>query len=166
MFFVHGFSQYMSLPALAAFIAAVACQFGPVAISTASISSRVEQLAKVAIPFAILIAVLFVGHLLDRIAALCLHIADGHELHVLLLQEAAQVVRAAVADADAAQRIRSLGATAPSSPKAELGIGKLPNADGGQSGTDRSSQKTTPRYTIRPPAVHAIHLQPKEKGRE
>ena len=40
MFFVQGFSQYMSLPALAAFMAAVACQFGPVAISTASISLR------------------------------------------------------------------------------------------------------------------------------
>ena len=40
MFFVHGFSQYMSLPARAAVIAAVACQFGPVAISTASMSLR------------------------------------------------------------------------------------------------------------------------------
>ena len=39
-FFVTGFSQYISLPALAAFIAIVACQFGPVAISTASMSGR------------------------------------------------------------------------------------------------------------------------------
>ena len=40
MFLVQGFSQYISLPALAAFIAIVACQLGPVAISTASISLR------------------------------------------------------------------------------------------------------------------------------
>ncbi len=43
MFFVQGFSQYTSLPALAARIAAVACQFGPVAISTASMSLRASS---------------------------------------------------------------------------------------------------------------------------
>ena len=43
MFFVHGFSQYTSLPALIARIAAVACQFGPVAISTASMSLRANS---------------------------------------------------------------------------------------------------------------------------
>ena len=43
MFFVQGFSQYTSLPALAARIAAVACQFGPVAISTASMSGRASR---------------------------------------------------------------------------------------------------------------------------
>ena len=62
----------------------------------------VEQFAKVAIHVAVLIAVLLVGHLLDRDAARFLHVADGHELDVLLFQEAAQVVGAAVADADAA----------------------------------------------------------------
>ena len=46
MFFVQGFSQYMSLPARAAMIAAVACQFGPVAISTASMSSRASSSRK------------------------------------------------------------------------------------------------------------------------
>ena len=62
----------------------------------------VEQLAKVAKHEAALIAVQFVDPLLDGDAAGFLDVADGGELHVLLLQEAAQVVRAAVADADAA----------------------------------------------------------------
>ena len=43
MFFVQGFSQYTSLPLRAARIAAVACQFGPVAINTASMSLRASN---------------------------------------------------------------------------------------------------------------------------
>ena len=40
--------------------------------------------------------------LLDLLAPLGLHVADGHEADVGLFQEAAQVVAAAIADADAA----------------------------------------------------------------
>ena len=83
-------------------MAAVACQFGPVAISTASISLRSSSSRKSRYMSQLLIAVLLIGHLLDGHAAGLLHIADGGELHVFLLQEAAEVVRAAVADADAA----------------------------------------------------------------
>ena len=61
-----------------------------------------QQLAEVAVGGAVRVAVLRVDHLLDRLAALGLHVADGHEPDVGLLQEAAQVVAAAVADADAA----------------------------------------------------------------
>ena len=103
MFFVQGFSQYMSLPALAAFIAAVACQFGPVAISTASISLRSSSSRKSRYMSQFSLPYFSIGDLLDRRAAGRLHVADGDELHVLLLQEAAEVVGAAVADADAAE---------------------------------------------------------------
>ena len=102
MFFVQGFSQYMSLPALAALIAAVACQFGPVAISTASISLRSSSSRKSRIHAAVLVAVFFIDHFLDGDAASLLDVAHRHELHVLLLEEAAQVVGSPVADADSA----------------------------------------------------------------
>ena len=102
MFFVQGFSQYMSLPALAAYIAAVACQFGPVAISTASMSLRSSSSRKSRYMSQSWLPYLLVGHFLDGVAAGFLDVADGDELHVLLLQEAAEVVGSAVADADAA----------------------------------------------------------------
>ena len=46
MFFEQGFSQYMSLPALAAKMESRACQFEPVVISTASMSGRASRSRK------------------------------------------------------------------------------------------------------------------------
>ena len=63
-----------------------------------------QKLAQVAIRGAIRIAILRIYRLLDRLAAIGPHVADGHEPGVGLLQEAAQIVRAAVADADAAHQ--------------------------------------------------------------
>ena len=69
----------------------------------------VQEFAKVAILRAVLVAVLLVGDFLDRIAARRLHVAHGDELDVVLLQEAAEVVRPPVSDADAAQRDSFVG---------------------------------------------------------
>ncbi len=84
-------------------MAAVACQFGPVAISTASMSLRASSsrrsryMAQSWLPYFV------IGLLLDGLAACGLHVANGDELHVRFFQETAQVVGAAVADADGAQ---------------------------------------------------------------
>ena len=104
MFFVQGFSQYTSLPALAARIAAVACQFGPVAISTASMSLRASSsrksryVAQSWLPY--FASAIFLTA--SRRAAFTSQTATNRTSGSL--QEAAQVVAAAVADADAAQR--------------------------------------------------------------
>ena len=62
-----------------------------------------------------------VDHFLDRFAAGLLHVADGDELHVLLLQEAAQVVRASIADADAAQHDSLAGGDGAVEPQGRAG---------------------------------------------
>ncbi len=62
-----------------------------------------QQVAQIAVRGAILVAVLLVGLLLDGLAARGLNVADGHELHIRFPHEAAQIVSAAIADADAAQ---------------------------------------------------------------
>jgi len=80
----------------------VACQFGPVAINTASMSAARQQLAQIMVGSAGGIAVLFIGHLLDGLAACGLHVADGHKLHIGLWQKATQVVGSPIADADTA----------------------------------------------------------------
>jgi hypothetical protein len=51
-----------------------------------------------------IIAMVLVGHFLDRFATGSFHIAYGKELHVFLLQEATQVIRAAISDSNAANR--------------------------------------------------------------
>ena len=61
-----------------------------------------EQLAQVAVHGAIGVVVAVVGAFLDGLAARFFDVANGDELHVLLRQEAIQVVAAPVADADAA----------------------------------------------------------------
>ena len=102
MFLVQGFSQYMSLPARAALTAAVQCQFGPVAIRTASMSLRSSSSRKSRYIAQFVIAVLLVDFFLDGDAAFFFDVADGDELDVLLLQEAAEVVSSPVPDADSA----------------------------------------------------------------
>ena len=63
-----------------------------------------EQIEHVAIHGAIVVAILLVGHGLDRLAALGPDVAYGHELHVRLGHHALdQVVPAARADADGPQ---------------------------------------------------------------
>ena len=65
--------------------------------------AAVEELAEVLVHRAGIIAVLLVGHLLDADAPVFLDVADRRELDVVLLEKAAEVVSAAVADADAAE---------------------------------------------------------------
>ena len=62
-----------------------------------------EQLEHVAVRGTVVVAVLGVGHGLDRLAPAGPDIADGHELHVRLGDHAFQVVPAARADADGPQ---------------------------------------------------------------
>ena len=62
-----------------------------------------QQLEHVAVGGAIVVAVLGVGHGLDRLPPAGPDVADGHELHVRLGDHALQVVPAAGADADGAQ---------------------------------------------------------------
>ena len=64
--------------------------------------TAVEQLAKVAIHRAVCVAVVLVDFFLDGDAAFFFNVADGDELNVLLLQEAAEVISSPVADADTA----------------------------------------------------------------
>jgi hypothetical protein len=99
---VLGFSQYTSLPARAAIIEAVACQFGPVAISTASMSSRSSSSRKSDVGRAIGVAVLVIDDLLDRRAPIRLGVGDGDELHVGLGQKAAEHIGASIPQPDAA----------------------------------------------------------------
>ena len=54
-----------------------------------------QQLVEDAVGSAVVVAVLVVGHFLDRLAPLGSDIADGDELHFLLTQKAGQIVRAA-----------------------------------------------------------------------
>ena len=84
-------------------IEAVACQFGPVAISTASMSLRASSSRK-----SRYVAQSWLPYLASAIFLTAsrrdgLHVGNGHEPHVRLLQEAPQDVGAAAADADAAQ---------------------------------------------------------------
>ncbi len=64
--------------------------------------AAVEQLAKVAIHRAVRVAVVLVDFFLDGDAAFFFDVADGDELNVLLLQEAAEVVSSPVPDANSA----------------------------------------------------------------
>ncbi|OQC27344.1 MAG: hypothetical protein BWX70_02248 [Verrucomicrobia bacterium ADurb.Bin070] len=67
------------------------------------VSARGQKLANVAVGRAILIAVFGVHHAFDRFAPVLPHVADRHELGVLLGQNAmTQIGRAAPADPDAA----------------------------------------------------------------
>ena len=65
--------------------------------------AAVEELAEVLVHRAGVVAVLLVGHLLDADATVFLDIADRRELDVVLLEEAAEIIGAAVADPDAAE---------------------------------------------------------------
>ena len=151
MFFVQGFSQYMSLPALAALMAAVACQFGSGGDQHGIDILAVEQFAKVAIAIAVFVAILLIDHGFDRIAAGRFDVADGDELDVFLFQEAAEVVGSSIADADAAQHDSLAGGDRAVEAQGRAGddIGRHHR---GGTGRQRGFQKPTPvkmRYLLR-----------------
>ena len=64
--------------------------------------AAVEQFTKVAIGFAVLIAILVVGNFFDRRTPIGLHVGHRHELHVRVGQETTKVIGAAVSDTDPA----------------------------------------------------------------
>jgi hypothetical protein len=72
-----------------------------------------EQLHVVRVHDAVAIAVMPVHGGLDDFAALFAHVADRHELHVLLREERLQVVGAAAADADSAHHDTVAGRHSP-----------------------------------------------------
>ena len=107
----------------AAYIAAVACQFGPVAISTASMSSRASSSRKSRYVAQSWLPYLASTIFLTGVAARGLHVADGHELHVRLLAGSSpgrSVPRLPMPMPPIT--IRSLGATAPLLPRAVPGM--------------------------------------------
>ena len=112
----------------------------------------VEQLAEVAILCAVVVAVMLVGNFLDRIAANLFHVAHGQELNVLLLQEAAEIVRAPVADADAAHRDALARRDVAVEPECRARQNRKPGR--GQPRTRRPFEKTTTRYKAIPPGIH------------
>ena len=63
----------------------------------------IEEFAEVAVHGAVLRAIPLVGDLLDRDPPVLLDVAHRGELHILLFEEAAQIVGTAAADADAAE---------------------------------------------------------------
>ena len=81
----------------------MACQLGPVAISTASMSPRASNSRRSRYVAQSWLPYLVSALLLDGFPPRGLDIANGHEVHVGLLQETAQIVGAPAADADAAQ---------------------------------------------------------------
>jgi hypothetical protein len=94
---------------------------------------------------AVAIAVMLVGHLLDCIAARLLYVAYGDELHVLLLEEAAEVICSPVTDADAAHG-DSL-AWRHTAVATENRAGNNRKTSRGKSSPGSTFQKTTTRYT-------------------
>ena len=62
-----------------------------------------QKVTEVAVGGTIVVAVFCIGRHFDGFAADLLHITDGHELDVGLLEEASEVVGSAVADADASE---------------------------------------------------------------
>ena len=100
---------------------------------------QVEQFAEVAVHGAAVVPGAVVDHLLDRRAPRLLDVADGRELHIGLLEEAAEVVFPAPAEADAADD-DSL-ARRRDAVEAEGGAGTDDGGDGrGRAGGGRSPQ--------------------------
>ena len=92
----------MSLPARAAVIEAIVCQRSPVAINTASMSSRAQDVEHVPIDHAVAGAVMAVDHLLHLLASRQLAVGDGHELRHRKLEKLAEHVAPAIPQADSA----------------------------------------------------------------
>src|ERR1035437_7791364 len=79
------------------------------------------QLLLVGVHRAIVVAVFLVHHGLDGFTAFIAHVADRHELHVRLTQEAAQIAGAAAADAEAAHADAVAGRYGPVPPQCRRG---------------------------------------------
>jgi hypothetical protein len=114
-----------------------------------NVRARGEELDRVGVHLAVVVAVAVVHHPLDGLAPLAVRVARGHEDHVRLAQHPVEHAGAAVADADAAEHDFLAGRHR--AVAAEHGGGDEQGQRGGRAGRDHALQELAPVQSRRAP---------------